>query len=192
MSGESIETLEHVEVNLHETLEGALQNRLEAQGYTTTQELWTKDRKNRIDLAVPDRKIAIEIQRSTMTNKEAKERTQSLNDQGWWVLWLLSPWSFPIHVKERTLQCPERFIHKLYSRIYYLDEQGSIIPVHFEVATKIIENEYTDTYYTYYFKNRQQLKIGPEITKPRFMAYKNYLLNQKPYKVARFTDTKFW
>ena len=164
-----------------------------------TTELYTDSKKNRIDVALPLRSIAIEVQVSNMTKKEAMKRTNQLNKDGWYVLWLLEP---NIHyiVKnniQRQAKAIERFLHGIYyGRVYYISSiDKQIIPVHFEtVETQYyeVEDPHGETYqttdpyafggvsegspgwdfqesYTYYHKRNKLLNVGSPITTIRFI-----------------------
>lgn len=161
-------------------------------------ELYTDSKKNRIDIALPRRNIAIEVQVSNMTKKEATKRTYQLNQDGWYVLWLLElNTHFIIKDKiQRQAKAIERFLHGIYhGRVYYIDcRDKHILPVHFEtVETQYYEVEdphgevyqTTDPYafggvsegspgwdfeesYTYYHKRNKILKLGSPITKIMF------------------------
>jgi len=162
-------------------------------------EFYTDDHKNRIDIALTKRHIAIEIQLSNITIKETEKRTSQLNHSGWHVLWLLCPYSFPLKDGlERQVKSIEKFLHGTYfGRVYYFNPYPSpiVIPAHFErVETQYYTvetpwgDEYTttdpdsfdgisagspgwDSYesYTYYHKRTRCIIQGPEIDKINFI-----------------------
>ena len=89
--------------------------------------------KNIIDVLIKrgKRKIAVECQYSGISGSEVRQRTRSLNEKGYPVLWLLDAVSYPAtRSVERRVKVPEKFLHRInYGKVFYLNRYKKCISV---------------------------------------------------------------
>lgn len=153
----------------------------------------------RPDIYIPNERIAIEVQNSSLTLKKFKERTENYTKNNIYVLWI-----FDYRLMNRNK--PPAFIkeaHKIYlGRIYVYvpgceEFESHIKPVHFSSAGRIVEiPEFDengriisfDGYYKYY-KREKNLSAGDWIKDFSILKIINPYNN---LKIARFYDKRFW
>lgn len=152
-----------------------------------------------LDFGTPDlldnkRKVAIEVQHSSLYHADFMERTRNYNKEGYYPLWifdwkLISNYIYENKKLHSKIRLPEflKKAHKLYyGRIYCLKDD-ELYPLHFAPLQRWVKEFKQYGGYWKYYKRRKVLMRGKEIINYSVLRTENNKMN-----IARFYDKKFW
>ena len=141
------------------------------------------------------KKVVIECQNSQISKKKLIERTKKYTHKNIYVLWIfnglgtcVSDKKNPRNENEIGALGMEKRVHSLYGgRIYYMNVSGRTVinppfALHLTPFFKHKESEYNYLGYDKYYKDKRSVILG------KIPDYKIICIEEKGYKLARFTD----
>ncbi len=160
------------------------------------------------DIYLPEKRIAIEVQHSSISLDNFLLRTKKYTDNNIAVLWI-----FDSCLLRENVSALLRKAHELYFGRIYLFNNDSIIPIHLNPIKKYVEEkeipEYIDNYEEYVnngrqpywktvggyekiLKTKKEVIIGDEIN-----IFSDLLISRNTWKgnnylIAKFIDVRFW
>lgn len=141
------------------------------------------------------KKVVIECQNSQISKRKLIERTKNYTRKNIFVLWIfngcgtcVSHEKYPTNEDEAGVLGMEKRAHSLYGgRVYYMNVLGRkvIYPpyvLHFTPFFRHRDSEYNYLGYDKYYKDKRSITLG------KIPNYKILCVENKGYKLARFTD----
>ena len=141
------------------------------------------------------KKIVIECQNSQISKRKLIERTKKYTHKNIYVLWIfnglgtcVSDKKNPRNENEIGVLGMEKRVHSLYGgRVYYMNVSGRKVidppfALHLTPYFKHKESEYNYLGYDKYYKDKRSIILG------KIPNYKIICIEEKGYKLARFTD----
>ena len=159
------------------------------------------------DIFLKEKRIAIEVQHSPISEEKFLERTANYSKRGIYVLWIFDSCLY----KERV-SALLRKAHELYFGRVYFFMNGTIMPVHFKSKTVWVEekeipvfvdfeeyaqNGFEPVYervggYEKTLKTKKELEFGKEIENVKVILCTKNTWRNNNYLIAKFNDFKFW
>ena len=140
-------------------------------------------------------KVVIECQNSQISKRKLIERTKKYTHKNIYVLWIfnglgtcVSDKKNPRNENESGVLGMEKRVHSLYGgRVYYMNVSGRNVidppfALHLTPYFKHKESEYNYFGYDKYYKDKRSIILG------KIPNYKIICIEEKGYKLARFTD----
>lgn len=141
------------------------------------------------------KKVAIECQNSQISKRKLIERTKNYTHKGIYVLWIFNGYGRcvsdkknPENIDEVGVLGLEKRIHSLYGgRVYYMNVSGKKIidspfALHFSPFFRHKDSKINYFGYDKYYRDKRSATLG------RLLNYKILCIEDKGYKLARFTD----
>jgi competence CoiA-like predicted nuclease len=147
----------------------------------------------RPDIYLFDKKIAIEVQHSNLTEAIFLYRTKRYTDNDISVIWIFDESLLGENISRMLKKAHELYFGRIY--VYRKNPEG-IYPIHFESKGRWVdgyyspEGEYYDGYYKYY-KNKRSLNQHPMINNFEFNLNRNTWKDNN-YSLAMFNDQRWW
>jgi len=148
------------------------------------------------DIYLKDKRIAIEVQHSSISEEKFLERTKRYTENNIYSLWIFHPKLLKENVPKFIRKAHELY----YGRIYVLFED-KLIPIHFEPKERWINESgfynsdaYYESYGGYYktYKIKKEFNLGEPIENIENFQLSRNTWKQNNYMISKFWDKKFW
>jgi len=148
------------------------------------------------DIYLKDKKIAIEVQHSSISEEKFLFRTRGYTKKGIYVLWVFHPKLLKENIPKFIKKAHEIY----YGRIYTI-LKDNLIPIHFNPKGRWInesgfynsDGEY-ESYGGYYknYKIKKEFNLGEPIVDLESFQLSRNIWKRNNYMIAKFWDKKWW
>lgn len=148
------------------------------------------------DIYLADKKIAIEVQNSNISEEKFLYRTRRYTEKGIYVLWVFHPRLLKENVPKFV-----RKAHELYYGRIYTIFKDNLVPIHLEPKSRWIREsgfynsdaEY-ESYGGYYknYKVKKEFNLGKPIEDFQSFQLSRNTWKSNNYMIAKFWEKKWW
>lgn len=163
------------------------------------------------DLFIPEKKLAIEVQHSPISENDFIFRTKRYAENNVFVLWIFDISLLNINNNVANVSALLKKAHEIYFGQVYFYKEDSILPIHFLPLKRYVPEfnrllwQDTDEWrsngheaiyetvggYETFYRNRKKVLTGNEITNFEILCTINTWKNNN-WKIGRFYSKKFW